>query len=91
MGGAEAMHKEVKWGVGGERRSRRRDRGQPSLLTLINGDPGAFNNPCASNTGREEITQVTIHLNMPTEKHHSYLIYMYDSRKDKSLKQCQCC
>lgn len=25
------------------------DGGQPSLLTLKNGRPGAFNNPCASN------------------------------------------
>lgn len=27
------------------------ERGQPLLLTLKNGHPGAFNNSCASNTG----------------------------------------
>lgn len=34
-------------------RRRGRHRGQLSLLTLKNGHPGAFNNPCASNTGEE--------------------------------------
>ncbi len=29
------------------------NRGQPTLLTLKNGHPGAFNNPCAGNTGEE--------------------------------------
>lgn len=47
-------------------------KGQPLLLTLKNGHPGAFNNPCASNTG-EGGNDTGYHSPEPTEKQHSYL------------------
>lgn len=55
--------------VGWCKRRRRRGRvgGQPSLLTLIKGHPGAFNNPCASNAG-EGGNDTGYHSPEPTEK-----------------------
>lgn len=52
------------------------EKGQPSLLTLKNGRPGAFNNPCASNT-REGGNDTGYHSPEPTEKKHSYLFELY--------------
>lgn len=43
--------------------------GQLSLLTLKNGRPGAFNNPCASSTG-EEGNENHYHSLKPTQKHY---------------------
>lgn len=50
-------------------------RGQPSLLTLKNGRPGAFNNPCASRVvqGKEEMT-TNYHSPEPIRKQYSHLV-----------------
>lgn len=65
----------VGWCKRRRRRRRERDGGQPSLLTLIKGHPGAFNNPCASNAG-EGGNDTGYHSPEPTERsllpHHFY-------------------
>lgn len=40
----------MKWRVG-EKQEEEEDEAQPSILTLKNGRPGAFNDPCVSDTG----------------------------------------